>query len=390
MGLVSGLEILAAARAGKYGVGAFNTNDLEITQAIIEAAEETRSPVIVALSEGGLKYGGDALVALVRYLAERASVPVAIHLDHGSSFASCMRAIRLGFTSVMIDMSHEDEETNIAETRRVVEAAHAVGVTVEAEIGRLGGIEEHVVVSAEEATLTKPDEALRFMQATGADYLAVAIGTSHGPNKGKGRPYIDHDRIREIAALVPAPLVMHGASGVPSALVERFRTAGGEIKDASGIHEDDVRQAVTQGIAKINTDTDLRLAFTTAVREVLRDTPKEFDPRKLLGPARDEMRRVVVERIGRVVGRRSARRHRRADDAGRPACGHLRDRRGRRLGTSTAPRGRRSGPAAARAAPRSTRSRRTSRRWCPRRRAGTRSCGYGRSADARPTRARVA
>jgi len=297
MGLVSGLEILAAARAGKYGVGAFNTNDLEITQAIIEAAEETRSPVIVALSEGGLKYGGDALVALVRYLAERASVPVAIHLDHGSSFASCMRAIRLGFTSVMIDMSHEDEETNIAETRRVVEAAHAVGVTVEAEIGRLGGIEEHVVVSAEEATLTKPDEALRFMQATGADYLAVAIGTSHGPNKGKGRPYIDHDRIREIAALVPAPLVMHGASGVPSALVERFRTAGGEIKDASGIHEDDVRQAVTQGIAKINTDTDLRLAFTTAVREVLRDTPKEFDPRKLLGPARDEMRHVVVERM---------------------------------------------------------------------------------------------
>ncbi len=297
MGLQTGLEILSAARAGKYGVGAFNTNDLEITQAIIEAAEETRSPVIVALSEGGLKYGGDELVALVRYMGERADVPVAIHLDHGSSFESCMRAIRLGFTSVMIDMSHEDEETNIEQTRRVVEAAHAVGVTVEAEIGRLGGIEEHVVVSAEEATLTKPDEALRFMQATGADYLAVAIGTSHGPNKGKGRPYIDHERIQEIAALVPAPLVMHGASGVPSELVGRLVAAGGDLQDASGIHEEDVRKAVSHGISKINTDTDLRLAFTTAVREVLQAKPKEFDPRKILGPARDEMRRVIAERM---------------------------------------------------------------------------------------------
>lgn len=301
MSLVTGLEILSAARAGKYGVGAFNTNNMEITQAILEAAEQTRSPVIVALSEGGLKYGGDALMAVVRHMGERATVPVAIHLDHGSSFQSCMRAIRLGFTSVMIDMSHEDEATNISQTKRVVEAAHAVGVTVEAEIGRLGGIEEHVVVSAAEATLTDPEEAQRFMQESGADYLAVAIGTSHGANKGKGRPYIDHDRIRAIAQRVPAPLVMHGASGVPAALVQRFRDAGGELEDAVGIHEDDVRQAVTHGIAKINTDTDLRLAMTTAVREVLKQKPKEFDPRKLLGPARDEMRRVIEERM-RVFG----------------------------------------------------------------------------------------
>lgn len=301
MGLVTGLDILRAARDGAYGVGAFNTNDMEITQAIVEAAEETRSPVIVSLSEGALKFGGPTLVEIVRFLAQGASVPVAIHLDHGSSYASCVRALRLGFTSVMIDMSHEDEATNVRETRRVVEAAHAVGVTVEAEIGRLGGIEEHVVVSAEEATLTKPEEAERFMADSGADYLAVAIGTSHGAYKGKGRPFIDHDRIRAIAARIPHPLVMHGASGVPADLVERLRAAGGEMGDASGIHEDDVRRAVGEGIAKINTDTDLRLAFTTRVREVLRQQPKEFDPRKILGPARDEMRQVVIERM-RVFG----------------------------------------------------------------------------------------
>ncbi len=301
MGLVTGLEILAAARAGGYGVGAFNTNDLEITQAIIEAAEELRSPVIVSLSEGALKFGGPGLVEIVKFLGGGASVPVAIHLDHGSSYASCLRAIRLGFTSVMIDMSHSDEDVNVAETRRVVEAAHAVGVTVEAEIGRLGGIEEHVNVSAEDATLTHPDEAERFMAESGADYLAVAIGTSHGAFKGKGRPFIDHARIKAIAELVKQPLVMHGASGVPAALVARFRATGGVMADASGIHEDDVRQAVTEGIAKINTDTDLRLAFTTRVREVLDAKAEEFDPRKILGPAREEMKAVVAERM-RVFG----------------------------------------------------------------------------------------
>ena len=301
MGLVTGLEILAAARAGGYGVGAFNTNDLEITQAIVEAAEEARSPVMLALSEGALKFGGPALVDVCKYPGDAATVPVAIHLAHGSSFASCMRAIRLGFTSVMIDMSHADEATNVMETKRVVEAAHAAGVTVEAEIGRLGGIEEHVNVSAEDATLTNPVEAERFMAESGADYLAVAIGTSHGAFKGKGRPFIDHARLRAIAAVLPQPLVMHGASGVPATLVERFRAADGVMGDAIGIHEDDVRKAVTEGIAKINTDTDLRLAFTTRVREVLAGKPEEFDPRKILGPARDEMKRVVAERM-RVFG----------------------------------------------------------------------------------------
>jgi len=297
MALKSGLEILQAARDGQYGVGAFNTNDMEITQAILEAAEATRSPVILALSEGAIKYGGRPLIDMVIHEAKIADVPVAVHLDHGSSYESCMNCIRWGFSSVMIDKSHEDEETNTSEVKRVVEAAHAVGVTVEAEIGRLGGVEEHVVVAEEDAILTKADEAERFMKNTDADYLAVAIGTSHGANKGKGRPFIHHERIQEIAGLVSKPLVMHGASGVPQDVVERLNAAGGSLQNASGIHEDDVRKAVTEGIAKINTDTDLRLAFTAAVREVLQKDPKQFDPRKILGPARDEMRRIVEERM---------------------------------------------------------------------------------------------
>jgi fructose-bisphosphate aldolase class II len=297
MSLVTGLEILAAARAGEYGVGAFNTSNLETTQAILEAAEEKRSPVIVSLSEGSLKYGGRPLVDLVLSMSEQVSVPVAVHLDHGSSFESCMRALRWGLTSIMIDMSGEDEEVNIAETRRVVEAAHAMGISVEAEIGRLGGIEEHVIVAEADAVLTKPEEAERFMQATGADYLAVAIGTSHGAFKGRGRPFIDHERIKAIAALVPAPLVWHGASGVPQHVVSRLNDAGGNIADAVGIHEEDVRLAVTEGISKINTDTDLRLAFTMALREVFRDKPGEFDPRKYLGTARAAIKDVILERI---------------------------------------------------------------------------------------------
>ncbi len=295
--LTSGLDILKKARAQGYGVGAFNTNNLEITQAILEAAEETRSPVILALSEGALKYGGKDLVMLVRECARDASVPVAVHLDHGSSYTSVLRALALGFTSVMIDKSHEDMETNIRETKRVVEAAHAVGVDVEAEIGRLGGVEEHVVVDEKDAFLTDPEEARVFMERTGADYLAVAIGTSHGAYKSKGRPFIDHERVKKIARLISLPLVMHGASGVPQMLVERFRNSGGEIGDAVGIHNDDVKKAVTEGIAKINTDTDLRLAFATAVREVLGTKPAEFDPRKILGPAREEIKKVVRARI---------------------------------------------------------------------------------------------
>jgi len=295
--LVTGLEILKKARAEGYGVGAFNVNNMEFLQAVLEAAEEQRSPVILALSEGAMKYGGRALTLMAVELAKEARVPVAVHLDHGSSYESVLRALRAGFTSVMIDKSHEDFETNVGETKRVVEAAHALGVTVEAELGRLAGIEEHVAVDEKDALLTNPEEARLFMERTGADYLAVAIGTSHGAYKGKGRPFIDHPRLERIAKLVPAPLVLHGASAVPPELVERFRASGGEIGEAAGIHPEDIRKAISLGIAKINTDTDLRLAFTALIRETLNKNPKEFDPRKYLGPAREAVKEVVKSRM---------------------------------------------------------------------------------------------
>lgn len=299
--LVTGSDILVPARAGKYGVGAFNTNNMEITQAIIHTAEKLRSPVIVQMSEGAIKYGGQDLANIVKDLATRASVPVALHLDHGSSYASAMNAIRMGFTSVMIDASHHPYDENIAETAKVVEAAHALGVTVEAELGRLGGIEEHVVVDEKDAFLTDPDEAVDFVKQTGVDYLAIAIGTSHGAYKGKGRPYIDQARITKIGELLGLPLVAHGSSGVPAEIVQRFRDAGGEIGDAAGIADDDLREACKHGIAKVNVDTDLRLASTVGIREVLKATPKEFDPRKVFGRARDVMSAIVEHKIG-VLG----------------------------------------------------------------------------------------
>ncbi|MBB6098962.1 fructose-bisphosphate aldolase class II [Deinobacterium chartae] len=301
--LVTGSDILVPARRNKYGVPSFNTNNLEITQAIIRTAEKLRSPVMVQISEGARKYAGtEDLANIVADLAHRASIPVAIHLDHGSSYESCLSAIRAGFTSVMIDASHHDFEENVRETRRVVEAAHAMGVSVEAELGRLGGIEEHIVVDEKDAFLTDPEEAVRFVEQTGVDYLAIAIGTSHGAYKGKGRPYIDHARIEKIGSLMPElPLVAHGSSGVPKEIVERFRAAGGEIGEAAGIADEDLERASKVGISKVNVDTDLRLAFATAVREVLQQSPKEFDPRKILGPARDLMSEIVAHKI-RVLG----------------------------------------------------------------------------------------
>lgn len=299
--LVTGNDILIPARAGHYGVGSFNTNNMEITQAIIHTAERLRSPVMVQMSEGAIKYGGQDLANIVIDLATRATVPVALHLDHGSSYASALKAIKMGFTSVMIDASHHDFEGNVKETKRVVEAAHAMGISVESELGRLGGIEEHIVVDEKDAFLTDPEEAVQFIEQTGTDYLAIAIGTSHGAFKGKGRPYIDHARIEKIASLTSIPLVAHGSSGVPQEIVERFRKAGGEIGDAAGIADEDLQRATQFGIAKVNVDTDLRLASTVGIREALSANPKEFDPRKIFGPARDVMSQVIEHKM-RVLG----------------------------------------------------------------------------------------
>ncbi|ADY27151.1 fructose-1,6-bisphosphate aldolase, class II [Deinococcus proteolyticus MRP] len=299
--LVTGKDILVPAREGKYGVPAFNTNNMEITQAIIHTAEKLEAPVMVQMSEGAIKYGGQDLANIVIDMARRATIPVALHLDHGSSYESALKAIAMGFTSVMIDASHHDFEENVKETKRVVEAAHAMGISVEAELGRLGGIEEHVVVDEKDAFLTDPEEAVKFIDETGVDYLAIAIGTSHGAYKGKGRPYIDHDRIEKIAGLTTIPLVAHGSSGVPQTITDRFRAAGGEIGEAAGIADEDLTRAVQHGIAKVNVDTDLRLAASVGVREAFQANPKEFDPRKWMGPARDVMSEIVAHKL-QVLG----------------------------------------------------------------------------------------
>ena len=297
MTIHTGLEILEAAQSGGYGVGAFNTDNLETTQAIIEAAEETKSPILMAITAGALKYSGTRIVDIAMAEAKNASVPVAIHLDHGESFETCIWCIRHGFTSVMIDKSHEDEATNIRETRRVVDAAHAVGVSVEAEIGKLVELGAEVIISEENATLTTADEAERFINACGADTLAIAVGTAHGPNKGRGRPEINHKRIAEIRARVDQPLVMHGASSIPQDVVARVNQAGGVLKDAVGIHDDDITQAVASGMCKVNVGTDLRIASTAGIRELLRDQPDIIDMRKILAPAREEMKRVIVKKM---------------------------------------------------------------------------------------------
>ncbi len=298
MPLALGKDVLDKARREGYAVPSFNTNNLEITQAILETAEALRAPVFIQVSDGARKYAGlENLSNLVRDMASRVSVPVVLHLDHGADYKMVMQALRAGFTSVMIDASHHPFEENVHETKKCVEAAHAVGVSVEAELGRLQGIEDNIVVDAKDAFLTDPDEAERFVEATGIDYLAIAIGTSHGAYKGKGRPYIDHARLEQIATRVSIPLVLHGSSGVPQWLKDKMSATGADLGDPTGIHDEDVRKAIPNGIAKINIDTDLRLAFTAGIREVVVGNAKEFDPRKLLGKGREYLKQVIKEKF---------------------------------------------------------------------------------------------
>jgi fructose-bisphosphate aldolase class II len=291
--LVTNKDLLVPARRKGYAVGAFNVNNLETVLAVAEAATEEKSPAIIAVTPSAIKYAGlPYLSKIVKTAAESNSVPMSLHLDHGEDFETVSKCVAAGFTSVMIDGSHLKFEENIALTKKVVDLAHPKGVSVEAELGRLAGIEEKSV-EEKEAILTDPDSAKEFVTRTGADALAVAVGTSHGAYKFKAEAELDFERLKTISGKIDLPLVLHGASSVPAWIIEKAAKYGAELGGAKGIPEEHIKKAISLGIAKINIDTDLRLAFTAAVREVLANQPKEFDPRKILGPAKEAMKEVV-------------------------------------------------------------------------------------------------
>lgn len=309
LGLVNSKELFAKAVKGGYAIPAFNFNNMEQMQAIISAAVETKSPVILQVSSGARKYANQTLL---RYMAQGAveyakelgqNIPVVLHLDHGDSFELCKSCIDSGFSSVMIDGSHHSFEKNIELTKQVVEYAHAHGVTVEGELGVLAGVEDEV--SAEHHTYTQPEEVEEFVKRTGVDSLAISIGTSHGAFKFKPgqNPEIRLDILAEIEKRIPGfPIVLHGASSVPQDVVEEINKYGGKLKDSIGIPEDQLRKAAASAVCKINIDSDGRLAMTGAIRKVFAENPGEFDPRKYLGPARDALKNLYKHKIVNVLG----------------------------------------------------------------------------------------
>lgn len=295
--LLTNRDLLVPARKKGYAVGAFNINNLEALLAVTEAATEEKSSAIIAVTPSAIKYGGlPYLSNMVKTAAEICPMPLSLHLDHGEEFETVSKCIKAGFTSVMIDGSHLKFEENIALTKRVVDIAHPKGITVEAELGRLAGVEGKNV-DEKDAVLTDPDSAKEFVDRTDVDALAVAVGTSHGAYKFKAEPSLDFERLRKISTKVDLPLVLHGASSVPPWIIEKASKYGAELKGAKGIPEQHTKKAISLGIAKINIDTDLRLAFTATIREVLANSPKEYDPRKILGPAKNAMKEVVRSKM---------------------------------------------------------------------------------------------
>ena len=306
MPLVTTTEMFKKAYAGGYAVGAFNVNNMEMIQAIVEAANECRSPVILQVSAGARKYANPVYLRhLVEAAVETTDIPIAMHLDHGADFDICKSSIDGGFTSVMIDASSKPWEENIAITKKVVEYAHDHGVVVEAELGKLAGIEDDVHVANDDAMFTSPDEVEEFTSRTGIDSLAIAIGTSHGAYKFKpGQdPKLRIDILEEVGRRLPGfPIVLHGASSVPQdqvAVVNRF---GGSMPNAIGIPESELRKAAALAVCKINIDSDLRVAFTAAIRKHLAENPSHFDPRQYLGDARANMKEMVKHKIVNVLG----------------------------------------------------------------------------------------
>lgn len=302
MPLVTSTEMFKKAY-GQYAVGAFNVNNMEIIQGIVEAAQEEQAPLILQVSAGARKYAKHIyLMKLVEAAILDTGLNICLHLDHGEDFEICKSCIDGGFTSVMIDGSKLPFEENIALTRKVVDYAHERGVVVEAELGRLAGVEDAVNVSAKDATYTDPEQAAEFVEKTGCDSLAVAIGTSHGAYKFKGEARLDFERLEKIAGLLPGfPLVLHGASTVLPEFVARCNEYGGRIENAQGVPEEMLLKAGKMGVCKINIDTDLRLAMTASIREYLALHPSDFDPRQYLGPARGAIKNMVKHKIRNVL-----------------------------------------------------------------------------------------
>ncbi len=303
MPLVTSTEMFKKAYEGKYAVGAFNVNNMEIIQGIIEAAKIEQAPLILQVSAGARKYASHIyLMKLVEAAVEDSGLPICLHLDHGEDFEICKACVDGGFTSVMIDGSKHSFEENIELTKRVVDYAHNKGVVVEAELGKLAGVEDAVKVAAKDATYTDPDQAVEFVERTGVDSLAIAIGTSHGAYKFKGKPELDFARLEKISNLLPNfPLVLHGASTVIPSFVEECNKFGGKLDGAQGVSEDMLLKAGTYGVCKINIDTDLRLAMTASIRKHLVEHPGDFDPRQYLKPARQAIQDMVAHKIRNVL-----------------------------------------------------------------------------------------
>jgi fructose-bisphosphate aldolase, class II len=303
MALVTSKEMFQKALKKDYAVGAFNVNNMEIIQGIVDAAKIEQSALILQVSAGARKYARPAyLLKLVEAAVLDTELDICLHLDHGEDFEICKKCVDDGFTSVMIDGSRFPLEENIALTKQVVEYAHSKGVVVEAELGKLAGIEDDVNVDIRGATFTDPDDAAEFVARTGVDSLAIAIGTSHGAYKFKGDPYLDFDRLKKIHSLIPnTPLVLHGASTVLPEFVSICNLYGGNIPGAQGVPEAMILEAAKHGVCKVNIDTDLRLAMTAEIRRYLAEHPAEFDPRKYLGPARDAIQSMVQHKIKNVL-----------------------------------------------------------------------------------------
>ena len=304
MPLVTTTEMFRKAYDGGYAIGAFNVNNMEIIQGIVEAATEENAPLILQVSAGARKYANTVyLKKMVEAAVETSGLPIALHLDHGDSFALCKDCVDSGFNSVMIDASAHPFAENISITKQVVEYAHDHGVVVEAELGKLAGVEDDVKVDAKDASYTDPDQVQEFVEKTGVDSLAIAIGTSHGAFKFKGQPKLRFDILEEVGRRLPGfPIVLHGASSVPQEYVKIINQYGGNMPGAQGVPEEMLRKAASMAVCKINIDSDLRLAVTATIREHFALNPSHFDPRQYLGPARDAVRKVVRHKIVDVLG----------------------------------------------------------------------------------------